>query len=130
MAASYLTPFVIPGYEPPAPDPQTGEVRIKTTDERRDIIWQMKQVRMVQEGMESPVAKAAISGAMGASTRASGLSSRARHLARARFTAQGRRADSPSLARARQDSPSAPSSPSWARPSQSKIRSSARSMTA
>lgn len=67
MASQYLTPFVVPGYEPPSPDPQTGEVRVKTDDERRDIIWQMKQVRMVQEGMESPVAKAAISGAMGES---------------------------------------------------------------
>lgn len=65
MASQYLTPFVVPGYEPPSPDPQTGEVRVKTDEERRDIIWQMKQVRMVQEGMESPVAKAAISGAMG-----------------------------------------------------------------
>lgn len=65
MASQYLTPFVVPGYEPPAPDPETGEVRIKTEDERREIMWQMKQVRMVQDGMESPVAKAAISGAMG-----------------------------------------------------------------
>ena len=71
MASQYLTPFVVPGYEPPSPDPQTGEVRVKTVDERRDIIWQMKQVRMVQEGMESPVAKAAISGAMGESARRS-----------------------------------------------------------
>ncbi|BGP42040.1 Mitochondrial import inner membrane translocase subunit tim22 [Rhodotorula kratochvilovae] len=65
MAQQYLTPFVVPGYEPPQPDPETGEVRPRNTDERREIIWQMKQVRMVQEGMESPVAKAAISGAMG-----------------------------------------------------------------
>lgn len=65
MATQYLTPFVVPGYEPPMPDPETGEVRTKTDDERREIIGQMKQVRLVQEGMESPVAKAAISGAMG-----------------------------------------------------------------
>ncbi|GEM10542.1 mitochondrial import inner membrane translocase subunit TIM22 [Rhodotorula toruloides] len=62
MATQYLTPFVVPGYEPPMPDPETGEVRTKTDDERRDIISQMKQIRLVQEGMESPVAKAAISG--------------------------------------------------------------------
>ncbi|GAA5840443.1 hypothetical protein JCM3775_004699 [Rhodotorula graminis] len=65
MATQYLTPFVVPGYEPPAPDPETGEVRTRNWDERREIIWQMKQMRLVQEGMESPVAKAAISGAMG-----------------------------------------------------------------
>ncbi|BGO93744.1 RHTO0S10e04434g1_1 [Rhodotorula toruloides] len=65
MATQYLTPFVVPGYEPPSPDPETGEVRTKTEDERREIISQMKQIRLVQEGMESPVAKAAISGAMG-----------------------------------------------------------------
>lgn len=67
MATQYLTPFVVPGYEPPAPDPETGEVRTRNWDERREIIWQMKQMRLVQEGMESPVAKAAISGAMGES---------------------------------------------------------------
>lgn len=67
MATQYLTPFVVPGYEPPSPDPETGEVRTKTEDERREIISQMKQIRLVQEGMESPVAKAAISGAMGES---------------------------------------------------------------
>ncbi|CEQ40668.1 SPOSA6832_02301, partial [Sporobolomyces salmonicolor] len=62
---NYLTPFVTPGYEPPQPDPVTGELRPKTEDERREIISQMKQIRLVQEGMESPVTKAAISGAMG-----------------------------------------------------------------
>ncbi|GAA5897271.1 hypothetical protein JCM5296_000987 [Sporobolomyces johnsonii] len=62
---NYLTPFVTPGYEPPQPDPVTGEIRPKTDDERREIISQMKQIRLVQEGMESPVTKAAISGAMG-----------------------------------------------------------------
>ncbi|GAA6031632.1 hypothetical protein JCM8097_006558 [Rhodosporidiobolus ruineniae] len=63
-AQSYLTPFVVPGYEPPAPDDE-GLVRPKNEDERREILSQMKQIRLVQEGMESPVAKAAISGVMG-----------------------------------------------------------------
>ncbi|GAA5824942.1 hypothetical protein JCM5353_002943 [Sporobolomyces roseus] len=62
---NYLTPFVVPGYEPPTPDPETGEVRAKNLDERKEIVSQMKQIRMVQDGMESPVTKAAISGAMG-----------------------------------------------------------------
>lgn len=64
---NYLTPFVVPGYEPPSPDPETGEIRPKTFEERKEIVSQMKQIRMVQDGMESPVTKAAISGAMGKS---------------------------------------------------------------
>ncbi|GAA5859453.1 hypothetical protein JCM8547_006831 [Rhodosporidiobolus lusitaniae] len=63
-SAAYLTPFVVPGYEPPSPDTE-GVVRPKNEDERREIVSQMKQIRLVQDGMESPVAKAAISGAMG-----------------------------------------------------------------
>ncbi|GAA5969578.1 hypothetical protein JCM11641_008167 [Rhodosporidiobolus odoratus] len=64
MSQAYLTPFVVPGYEPPSPD-ETGITRPRNEDERREILSQMKQIRLVQEGMESPVAKAAISGAMG-----------------------------------------------------------------
>ncbi|GAA6061006.1 hypothetical protein JCM10212_001062 [Sporobolomyces blumeae] len=62
---NYLTPFVVPGYEPPSPDPVTGELRPKTDQERRDVVSQMKQIRLVQDGMESPVTKAVISGGMG-----------------------------------------------------------------
>ena len=54
-------PFVVPGYEP-GPD---GEP--KTREERADVLTSMKQMRMVQDGIESPVAKAAMSGAMGTS---------------------------------------------------------------
>jgi len=73
---NYLTPFVVPGYEPPTPDPETGEVRAKNLDERKEIVSQMKQIRMVQDGMESPVTKAAISGAMGQSSTSHFLLSR------------------------------------------------------
>lgn len=55
----YTAPFVVPGFEPgPNGVPKTAE-------ERMEILGQMKQMRLVQAGIESPVAKAAISGAMG-----------------------------------------------------------------
>lgn len=52
-------PYVVPGYEP-GPD-GAG----KSEQERKEILWNMKQMRLVQAGVESPVAKAALSGAMG-----------------------------------------------------------------
>ncbi|KDE02333.1 hypothetical protein MVLG_07103 [Microbotryum lychnidis-dioicae p1A1 Lamole] len=55
----YTAPFVVPGYEPSP----TGEP--KTPEERQQILFQMKQMRWVQAGIESPIAKAGISGAMG-----------------------------------------------------------------
>ena len=57
-----VAPFVVPGFEP-GPDGNP-----KTPEERREILQSIKQMRLVQEGIESPVAKAAMSGAMGAQT--------------------------------------------------------------
>lgn len=54
-------PFIVPGYEPTP----TGEP--KTSEERREILGSLKQMRLVQAGIESPVAKAALSGVMGPS---------------------------------------------------------------
>ena len=53
---NYVAPFVTPGYEP-------GE---KSPEERADILRNIKQMRLAQAGMESPVAKAAMSGGVGA----------------------------------------------------------------
>ncbi|KAK4698935.1 RNA polymerase II-associated protein 1, partial [Phenoliferia sp. Uapishka_3] len=53
------SPFVVPGYEP-GPD---GEP--KSPDERRAILYQIKQMRLISAGMESPVAKATMSGVVG-----------------------------------------------------------------
>ena len=56
-----VAPFVVPGYEPSP----TGEP--KTPEERSEILRSIKQMRLVQAGIESPVAKAALSGGMGES---------------------------------------------------------------
>lgn len=54
-------PFIVPGYEPtPAGEPKSAE-------ERKEVLGSMKQMRLVQAGIESPAAKAAMSGAMGQS---------------------------------------------------------------
>lgn len=57
----YTAPFVVPGYEP-GPDGVP-----KTPEERSEILQSIKQMRLVQAGIESPVAKATMSGGMGAS---------------------------------------------------------------
>ncbi|ORY88951.1 Tim17/Tim22/Tim23/Pmp24 family-domain-containing protein [Leucosporidium creatinivorum] len=54
-----VAPFVVPGYEP-----GPGGVA-KTPEERREILNSIKQMRLVQAGIESPVAKATLSGGMG-----------------------------------------------------------------
>lgn len=56
-----VAPFVVPGYEP-----GPGGVA-KTAEERREILNSIKQMRLVQAGIESPVAKATLSGGMGQS---------------------------------------------------------------
>lgn len=61
MSNPWVAPYVVPGYEP-GPD---GEP--KSLVERQEIITSLKQMRMVQAGIESPVAKAALSGVMGPS---------------------------------------------------------------
>ncbi|KAI5476249.1 mitochondrial import inner membrane translocase subunit TIM22 [Pseudohyphozyma bogoriensis] len=53
-----VAPFVVPGYEP-GPDGTA-----KSIEERAEILRNIKQMRWVQEGMESPVAKATLSGVM------------------------------------------------------------------
>lgn len=54
-----VAPFVIPGYEP-GPDGIP-----KTPEERKEVLQSLKQMRLVQSGIESPVAKSLMSGAMG-----------------------------------------------------------------
>jgi hypothetical protein len=54
-----VAPFVVPGYEP-----GPGGVA-KTPEERRELLNSIKQMRLVQAGIESPVAKATLSGGMG-----------------------------------------------------------------
>lgn len=55
-----IAPLVVPGYEPSP----TGA---KSDEERAQILNQMKQMRLVQAGIESPVAKAVMSGGVGQS---------------------------------------------------------------
>lgn len=52
---------MIPGYEP-GPDGIP-----KTPEERKEVLQSIKQMRLVQSGIESPVAKSLMSGAMGTS---------------------------------------------------------------
>lgn len=56
-----VAPLVVPGYEPSPTGPKTDE-------ERAEILNQMKQMRMVSAGIESPVAKAVMSGGVGQSS--------------------------------------------------------------
>lgn len=65
MDSSFVAPFVVPGYEPTP----TGEP--KSPEERSEILNSIKQMRLVQAGIESPVAKAALSGGMGEHSRQS-----------------------------------------------------------
>lgn len=51
-------PYVVPGYEPTLDGP-------KSTADRKEILASIKMNRIVQAGMESPVAKATMSGVMG-----------------------------------------------------------------
>lgn len=55
---NFTAPHVVPGYEPGIDGP-------KSPDERAEILSNMKQMRLVQAGIESPVAKAVMSGGMG-----------------------------------------------------------------
>lgn len=50
---------MVPGYEPTP----TGEP--KSAEERKEILASMRQMRQVQSGIESPLAKSLMSGAMG-----------------------------------------------------------------
>lgn len=56
---NFTAPHVVPGYEPSMSGP-------KSDDERAEILSNIKQMRLVQAGIESPVAKAVMSGGMGA----------------------------------------------------------------
>jgi len=55
-----IAPLVVPGYEPSPTGPKSDE-------ERAQILFQMKQMKLVSEGIESPVAKAVMSGGVGES---------------------------------------------------------------
>lgn len=54
-----VAPFVVPGYEPGL------EGEPKSDEERKQILFSIKQMRLVQAGIESPIAKATLSGVMG-----------------------------------------------------------------
>ncbi|KAK4057125.1 Mitochondrial import inner membrane translocase subunit tim22 [Microbotryomycetes sp. JL221] len=58
---NFVAPFVVPGYEPNT-IPGSAE---KTPEERAEILQNIKQTRFVQAGIESPAAKAVMSGGIG-----------------------------------------------------------------
>lgn len=55
-----IAPLVVPGYEPSPDGPKSNE-------ERMQILAQMKQMRLVSAGIESPIAKSVMSGGVGKS---------------------------------------------------------------